>query len=89
MEYETGDLQSASFNWSDVSTIVSTNRTRINWAIDVNEDFIFYTSHTQIMKINKSLKQTPTVVHTDTELNNGLVLYKEDGKNTSIKNTMK
>lgn len=89
MEYQTGDLQSSWYNGSDVRTIVTTNITNSNWAVDVSEDFIFYTSDTTIMKINKSLRQTPTVVHTETLRICDLLLYKKDGKNTSMKKTIK
>ncbi|VDI59316.1 Hypothetical predicted protein [Mytilus galloprovincialis] len=80
MEYQTGDLRSAFFNGSDVRTILSTNATNMNWDIDTDEDFIFYTSNNRIMKINKSLGQNPDVVHTDTEQIDGILLYKQDGK---------
>ncbi|CAC5390805.1 VLDLR [Mytilus coruscus] len=88
MEYYTGDLQSAWDNGSDVKTIISTNVTIENWDIDMDEDFIFYTSYNQIIKINKFLGQIPTVVHTDTQRIYGVLLYKQDGKNTSIRNTI-
>lgn len=83
MEYHTGDLQFARYNGSDIRTIVSTKT--YNRDIEVNEDFIFYTSSNQVMKINKSLGQTPTVVHTDTQAIYGILLYKQDGKNPNIK----
>lgn len=89
MEYNTGNLQSAFFNGSDVRTIVSTHAINTNLDIDVNKDFIFYTCNSQIMKINKSLGQTPTVIHSDTHQIHGLLLYKQDGKNTIIKHTLK
>ncbi|VDI81261.1 Hypothetical predicted protein [Mytilus galloprovincialis] len=85
MEYEMGDLRSAWYNGSDVKTIISTNATDNNLNIDINGDFIFYTSNNQIMKIDKSLGQNPTVVHTDTEKIYGFLLYKQDGENTIIK----
>lgn len=85
MEYQTGDLQSAYSNGSDDRTIVSTNAKYLNWDIDVNEGFIFYTSGYQIMSINKSLGYTPTVVHTDKEQINAVLFYKQEGKNSSKK----
>lgn len=85
MEYTIGDLRSAWYNKSDVKTIISTNASDKNLDIDIKGDFIFYTSNNQIMKINKSLGHTPTVVHTDAEQIYGFLLYKQDGKNTSIK----
>lgn len=87
MEYNTGDLQSAWLNGSNVKTIISTNVTDKNWDIDINEDFIFYTSAKQIMKTNKSSGQHPTVIHTDTQQVYGLLFFKPIGKN--ILNTMK
>ncbi|XP_076106222.1 uncharacterized protein LOC143074890 [Mytilus galloprovincialis] len=82
MEY-TGDLQFARYNGSDIRTIVSTKTS--NRDIEVNEDFILYTSYNQVMKINKSLGQTPTVVHTDSQAINGILLYKQDGKSCDEK----
>lgn len=89
MEHSTGYLQSAFSNGSDVRTIVSTHAINTNLGIDVNKNFIFYTCNSQIMKINKSMGQTPTVIHSDTHQIYGLLLYKQDGKNTSIKQTLK
>lgn len=66
IEHETGDLKSAWFNGSIIKTIISTNATSANWDIAINEDFIFYTSNTKIMKINKALGQNSTAIHTDT-----------------------
>lgn len=71
MAYQTGDLRSAWYNGSDDRTIVNTNATSNNW--DIDGDLIFYTSSNQIMKINKSLGQNPTVLHTDTESVYGLL----------------
>ncbi|XP_071178159.1 protein cueball-like isoform X1 [Mytilus edulis] len=85
MEFQTGDLQSACFNGSDVRTIVSTNAKSKNWDIATDGDFIFYTSSNKIMKISKSLQHNPTVVYTDTDIINGILLYKQNGKNTSLK----
>ncbi|CAC5395781.1 unnamed protein product [Mytilus coruscus] len=79
MEYTTGDLKSAWFNGSDVKTIVSTNAKNKNFDIDIDGDFIFYTSNNKIMKINKSLGQNPTVVHTDTQQIYGVLLCRQDG----------
>lgn len=86
MAYQTGDLRSAWYNGSDDRTIVNTNATSINWNIDIDGDFIFYTSSNQIMKINKSLGQNPTVLHTDTESVYCLLFYKPEG--TNILNTI-
>lgn len=71
MAYQTGDLRSAWYNGCDDRTIVNTNATSNNW--DIDGDLIFYTSSNQIMKINKSLGQNPTVLHTDTESVYGLL----------------
>lgn len=79
MEYNTGDLQSAWINGSDVKTIISTNTTSQNRNIDIVGDFIFYTNHKRIMKINKSLGHNPTVLHTDTYKIYGLLFYKSKG----------
>ncbi|XP_071178161.1 very low-density lipoprotein receptor-like isoform X2 [Mytilus edulis] len=79
MEFQTGDLQSACFNGSDVRTIVSTNAKSKNWDIATDGDFIFYTSSNKIMKISKSLQHNPTVVYTDTDIINGILLYKQNG----------
>lgn len=87
MEYYTGDLRSAWYNGSDVKTIISTNATFENWDIDIDKKIIFYTSKNQIMKINKSLGQYPTVLHTDTQQIYSLLFYKPEGKN--ILNTIK
>lgn len=87
MEFQTGDLQSASFNVSDVKRIISTNVTSRNLNIDIDGDFIFYTNYQKIMKINKSSGQNPTVVHTDTERIYAVLFYKQEGKN--IFNTVK
>ncbi|VDI81258.1 Hypothetical predicted protein [Mytilus galloprovincialis] len=40
MEHLSGDLQSARYNGSDIKTIISTNATSQNWAIDINEDLL-------------------------------------------------
>lgn len=85
IEHETGELKSAWFNGSNIKTIISTNATSANWDIAINEDFIFYTSNTKIMKINKALGQNPTVVHTDTLPIYFFLLLKQDGKNMDIK----
>lgn len=84
MEYYTGDLRSAWYNGSDVKTIIRTNATLVNWDINIDGDFIYYTRNNTIMKMNKSLRQNPTVVHTDTHKIYNFLLYKHDGKNTSI-----
>ncbi|VDH92243.1 Hypothetical predicted protein, partial [Mytilus galloprovincialis] len=78
MAYTTGDLQSAWYNGSNFKTITSTFATNTNWDIDVDEDFIFYTTNNQIVKINKYLGQNPTVVHTDTQQIYGLLFYKQE-----------
>ncbi|XP_052080960.1 low-density lipoprotein receptor-related protein 4-like isoform X2 [Mytilus californianus] len=73
-----GDLKSAWYNGSDVETIVSTNSTKRNWDIDINDDFIFYTSNTTILKTGKSPGQNLTVVHTDTDQITGILFYKQE-----------
>lgn len=73
MENHAGDLQSAWYNGPDIKTIISTNATSQNWDFDINEDFIFYTSYKNIMKIHKSLGQNPTVLHSDTQSVYGLL----------------
>ncbi|VDH94870.1 Hypothetical predicted protein [Mytilus galloprovincialis] len=80
MECQTGDLQSATFNGTDVKRIISTNATYQNVNIEIDGDFIFYTSNNKIMKINKSSGQNPTVVHTDTEQILAVLFYKQEGK---------
>ncbi|VDI19337.1 Hypothetical predicted protein, partial [Mytilus galloprovincialis] len=79
MEYGTGDLKSAWHNGSDVKTIVSTHSIGRNWEIDTNDDFIFYSRYDTIFKINKSLGQGPTVVHTDTALIYAVFVFKQEG----------
>ncbi|XP_076088321.1 vitellogenin receptor-like [Mytilus galloprovincialis] len=75
-----GDLKSALFDGTDIQTIVSTNTFKLNGEIDVKEEFIFYTSSTQILKINTNGGEVPIVLHTDTERVHGLLLFKQEGK---------
>ncbi|XP_063412188.1 protein cueball-like [Mytilus trossulus] len=75
-----GDLKSALFDGTDIQTIVSTNTFKLNGEVDVKDDFIFYTSSTQILKINKNGGEVPIALHTDTERVHGLLLFKQEGK---------
>lgn len=84
MEYNTGDLKSVLYNGSDVKTVVSTNVLSNNREIDIGDDYVFYTSSINILKIHKSSGQIPTVVHTETSQIYGLVFYKQEGKNISV-----
>ncbi|VDI77712.1 Hypothetical predicted protein, partial [Mytilus galloprovincialis] len=79
MEYDTGDLKSASYNGSDVKTVRSTNVTSSNREIDIRGDYVFYTSTNKILKVHKSSGQIPAIVHTDTTQIYGLLFYKQDG----------
>ncbi|XP_071148455.1 low-density lipoprotein receptor-related protein 8-like isoform X2 [Mytilus edulis] len=74
-EFSTGDIKSVWYNGSNVQTVVSTNL-RNNWGLDTNDDFIFFSSHHSIFKMAKSVGQTPTVVHIDTNQIYGVFLYK-------------
>ncbi|XP_071148459.1 low-density lipoprotein receptor-related protein 8-like [Mytilus edulis] len=82
-EYSPGALKSAWYNGTDVQTIVNTNL-RQNWDLDTNDDFIFYSSYHLIFKMAKSVGQTPTVVHNDTEQIYGVLLFKHQGKNAIL-----
>ncbi|CAG2222929.1 LRP2 [Mytilus edulis] len=76
MEYETGDLKSALYNGSDVKTVVSTSLTFNSRDIVIVNDYVYYTSSRNILKIHKSSGQMPTVVHTEPKQIFGLfVLY--------------
>ncbi|VDI62041.1 Hypothetical predicted protein [Mytilus galloprovincialis] len=78
-EYYTGALKSVWYNGTDVQTLVNTNLGQ-NWGLDTNDDFVFYSSFNSIFKMAKSVEQTPTVVHNDTEQIYGVLLYKHQGK---------
>lgn len=57
---------------------------RQNWGLDTSDDFIFYSSRYSIVKMAKSVGQTPTVVHNDTSEIYGVLLYTQQGKNGII-----
>ncbi|CAG2229958.1 unnamed protein product [Mytilus edulis] len=80
MEYDTGDLKSAWYNGSDVKTVVRTNVIGNNREIDIGDDYVFYTSSRNILKIHKSSGQMPTVVHTEPRQIFGLLFYTQEGK---------
>lgn len=82
MEYHSGDLKSAWYNGSDSKTIISTSVTTANWNIEVDDDLIFYSSMNQILAINKSSGQVPSVVHTDVYQINAVLLYDQEGRKT-------
>lgn len=82
MEFGSGDLKSAYHNGSDINTVVKTNQINRNWGIAISDDFIFYASGKQILKINKSSGQNATVVHSDTNQIYGVVFLKQEGKIT-------
>ncbi|CAG2253863.1 LRP5_6 [Mytilus edulis] len=77
---ESGDLKSAYYNGSDINTVVKTNQLNENWGIAISDDFIFYASGKQILKINKSSGQNATVVHSDTNQIYGVVFLKQEEK---------
>ncbi|CAG2223665.1 unnamed protein product [Mytilus edulis] len=78
-EYTTGDIKSAWYNGSDVQIVKRTDF-RQNWGLDTNDDFIFYSSQYSIVKMAKSVGQTPTVVHNDTSQIYAVLLFKQQGK---------
>lgn len=83
MEFITGDLKSTLYNGSDVKTEVITNILYQNQDIDIGEDYVFYTSSTNILKVHKSSGQIPTVIHTEPIQIYGVFFYKQEGKNIS------
>lgn len=85
MEISTGDLNSTLYNGSDVKTVVRTNMIGTNREIDIGGDYIFYTSDKRIRKAHKSSGQIPTIVHTETSRIYGLLFYKQEGKDLSLK----
>lgn len=69
------DLKSAWYNGSDVKTVVKS----LFWNFAVNQDLIFYSSQQTIWKINKTLGQIPTVVHSAAEDVYAIWIYKHEG----------
>lgn len=81
MGYYTGDLKSAFYNGSDVKTLVRTNVHSNNQEIGIGEDYVFYTSNNTIIKVHKSVRQIPAVIHTEITK---ILFYKREGKNILI-----
>lgn len=79
MNYGPGNLRSAWYNGSYVTTVVTYNSGHNNRNIDIVGDTIFFASGNTIVKTNKYLGQLPTVVHRDTEEIWGVLYYRRNG----------
>lgn len=85
MEYETGDLKSALYNGSDVKTVIITNVSSSSREIDIGGDYVFCAGDYKIIKVHKTSGQISAVLHRESLPIYGLLFYKQEGKNISLK----
>lgn len=83
MEFETGNLKSATLNGSDVRHLFSANMTYAFYSLDVYGDHLYLCYNRQIVRIHKRLEEESTVLyHASDEFKvlYALRIYQQKGK---------
>ncbi|CAC5413281.1 LRP1 [Mytilus coruscus] len=78
-----GDIQSAKDDGSDVKTILSTNVSISNCAIDVFGSYVYYAYGSHLLLLNKA-QETQTVLCNYTSRIDGIFVFKSGRNNTKI-----
>ncbi|XP_063399564.1 low-density lipoprotein receptor-related protein 4-like isoform X2 [Mytilus trossulus] len=79
IRHDNGDMKSATFNGSDVKTILSTNSANNTYAIGVLGSNVFYADNKQLLMVAKTPGSTPTVLYNDTSRIDSIYVFNQSG----------
>ncbi|XP_063417090.1 low-density lipoprotein receptor-related protein 8-like [Mytilus trossulus] len=77
--FSKGDIKSATYDGSDVKTIISTNSAGNKMAIGVLGSNIFYSDNKQLLMVDKTPGSTPTVLYIDTNRIESIFVFNQSG----------
>lgn len=73
-------MKSSNLNGTNIIKIVSTNETDANLGIHVHDSIIYCANGKRILQVIFSPPTKANVIYSDTEMNYGVLFYKEKGK---------
>lgn len=80
MEYDSGNLKSATINGSNVNILFDGNSSNTEHGLDTDNTYIYFSSIKQLLRINKFHEKEPYILLNATETIYSVLLHKSKGK---------